>query len=66
MFKFVEIMLEMPEKPSWWQVVIKLAKVLAVMTIAYYGLMALYFAAEVPSPIFVHRGWCLWFSIRIE
>ncbi|KAF9363040.1 hypothetical protein BGX34_005017 [Mortierella sp. NVP85] len=46
MFKYVEVMLDMPENPSWWQVVVKLAKVLAVMTIAYYGLMALYFAAE--------------------
>ncbi|KAG0030195.1 hypothetical protein BGZ81_002963 [Podila clonocystis] len=46
MFKFVDIMLDMPDKPSWRLVIIKLLKVLAVMTISYFALMALYFAAE--------------------
>ncbi|KAI1314543.1 hypothetical protein EDD11_002018 [Mortierella claussenii] len=47
LFNFVNIMLNMPETPTWRQVVIKLAKVLAVMAISYFSLMALYFGAEV-------------------
>ncbi|KAG0024944.1 hypothetical protein BGZ82_010297 [Podila clonocystis] len=46
MFKFVDIMLDMPDEPTWRLVIIKLLKVLAVMTISYFALMALYFAAE--------------------
>ncbi|KAG0349738.1 hypothetical protein BG005_010727 [Podila minutissima] len=46
MFNFVDIMLDMPEEPTWRLVIIKLLKVLAVMTISYFALMALYFAAE--------------------
>lgn len=46
-FKYVGIMLDMPENPTLWQVLWKLFKVLVVMTIAYFALMALYFAAEV-------------------
>ncbi|KAF9360820.1 hypothetical protein BGX26_007582 [Mortierella sp. AD094] len=49
MFNFVHIMLNMPEEPTWKQVIIKLFKVLAVMTISYFGLMSLYFAAEFQS-----------------
>ncbi|KAG0253516.1 hypothetical protein BG011_006330 [Mortierella polycephala] len=48
-FNFVDIMLNMPENPSWKQVVMKLLKVLSLMTIAYFALMALYFAAEFQS-----------------
>lgn len=47
MFKFVDIMLDMPDEPTWRLVIIKLLKVLTVMTISYFALMALYFAAEV-------------------
>ncbi|KAF9908129.1 hypothetical protein BX616_000233 [Lobosporangium transversale] len=50
LFNFVEIMLAMPEKPTWTQVIIKLIKVLVVMSIAYFALMALYFGAEFQSP----------------
>ncbi|KAG0330888.1 hypothetical protein BG000_011384 [Podila horticola] len=46
MFKFVDIMLDMPDEPTWRMVIIKLLKVLTVMTISYFALMALYFAAE--------------------
>ncbi|KAG0227203.1 hypothetical protein BGX31_007064 [Mortierella sp. GBA43] len=46
LFNFVDIMLDMPERPTWGQVFLKLTKVLIVMSIAYFGLMALYFAAE--------------------
>ncbi|KAF9410000.1 hypothetical protein BGZ94_001788 [Podila epigama] len=46
MFNFVDIMLDMPEEPTWRFVIIKLFKVLAVMTVSYFALMALYFAAE--------------------
>ncbi|KAF9390152.1 hypothetical protein CPC16_005300 [Podila verticillata] len=49
MFNFVDIMLNMPEEPTWRLVIIKLLKVLAVMTISYFTLMALYFAAEFQS-----------------
>lgn len=53
MFNFVDIMLNMPEEPTWRLVIIKLLKVLAVMTISYFALMALYFAAEVNMRLFV-------------
>ncbi|KAG0084831.1 hypothetical protein BGZ92_009530 [Podila epicladia] len=46
MFNFVDIMLDMPDEPTWHLVIVKLLKVLAVMTISYFALMALYFAAE--------------------
>ncbi|KAF9136230.1 hypothetical protein BGW39_003675 [Mortierella sp. 14UC] len=46
MFNFVDTMLDMPEDPKWSQVVVKLLKVLAVMCVCYFGLMALYFGAE--------------------
>ncbi|KAG0343568.1 hypothetical protein BG004_005210 [Podila humilis] len=46
MFNFVDIMLDMPEEPTWRGVIIKMLKVLAVMTISYFALMSLYFAAE--------------------
>ncbi|KAF9436871.1 hypothetical protein BGZ76_002713 [Entomortierella beljakovae] len=49
MFNFVNIMLSMPEKPTWREVIIKLLKVLVVMAISYLALMALYFAAEYNS-----------------
>ncbi|KAG0371352.1 hypothetical protein BGZ54_005476 [Gamsiella multidivaricata] len=49
LFNFVNIMLDMPEKPTWKQVIIKAAKVLVVMTVSYFGLMALYFGAEFQS-----------------
>jgi len=40
----------MPEHPTWSVVIVKLAKALAVMTISYFLLMALYFGAEVRRP----------------
>ncbi|KAF9145314.1 hypothetical protein BGX30_009564 [Mortierella sp. GBA39] len=46
MFNFVDTMLDMPVDPTWSQVIIKLLKVLAVMSVCYFGLMALYFGAE--------------------
>ncbi|KAF9905810.1 hypothetical protein EC991_001286 [Linnemannia zychae] len=46
MFNFVDTMLDMPENPKWSQVIAKLFKVLAVMCVCYFGLMALYFGAE--------------------
>ncbi|KAF9544619.1 hypothetical protein EC957_011834 [Mortierella hygrophila] len=46
MFNFVDTMLDMPVGPTWSQVIIKLAKVLTVMFVCYFGLMALYFGAE--------------------
>ncbi|KAF9090262.1 hypothetical protein BGX23_006134 [Mortierella sp. AD031] len=46
MFNFVDIMLDMPEDPTWRQVIVKLLKVMAVMCICYFSLMALYFGAE--------------------
>ncbi|KAG0210566.1 hypothetical protein BGX28_009202 [Mortierella sp. GBA30] len=49
LFNFVDIMLDMPERPTWSVVVNKLAKVLLVMTVSYFGLMALYFGAEFQS-----------------
>jgi len=49
LFKFVGIMLDLPEDPTWRQIGIKLLKVLAVMTVSYFALMALYFGAEVIS-----------------
>lgn len=49
MFKFVGIMLDLPEEPTWRQINIKFLKVLAVMTVSYFCLMALYFGAEVIS-----------------
>ncbi|CAO3565435.1 unnamed protein product [Mortierella alpina] len=45
-FKFVDIILNMPDHPTGRQVTWKLLKVLVVMTFAYFALMALYFAAE--------------------
>ncbi|KAG0005754.1 hypothetical protein BGZ80_005882 [Entomortierella chlamydospora] len=49
MFNFVHIMLNMPEEPTWKEVITKLFKVLAVMAISYFGLMSLYYAAEFKS-----------------
>ena len=46
-FKYIGIMLDIPDNPTTWQVVFKLLKVLVVMTVSYFALMALYFAAEV-------------------
>ncbi|KAF9952396.1 hypothetical protein BGZ72_006323 [Mortierella alpina] len=45
-FKFVDIILDMPDNPTGLQVTMKMLKMLAIMTIAYFALMALYFAAE--------------------
>ncbi|KAF9586010.1 hypothetical protein BGW38_010476 [Lunasporangiospora selenospora] len=45
-FNFISVILDMPERPSWKQTILKLAKALAVLTISYFLLMALYFAAE--------------------
>ncbi|KAG0050236.1 hypothetical protein BGZ83_005008 [Gryganskiella cystojenkinii] len=45
-FNFVGIMLDLPEEPTWREIRIKLLKVLAVMTVSYFALMALYFGAE--------------------
>ncbi|KAK3821701.1 MAG: hypothetical protein J3Q66DRAFT_367385 [Benniella sp.] len=39
-------MLDIPDNPTTRQVVFKLLKVLVVMTVSYFALMALYFAAE--------------------
>ncbi|KAF9934843.1 hypothetical protein FBU30_010816 [Linnemannia zychae] len=49
LFNFVDTMLDMPEEPTWSLVMAKLLKVLAVMCVCYYGLMALYFGAEFRS-----------------
>ncbi|KAF9175529.1 hypothetical protein BGX21_000719 [Mortierella sp. AD011] len=49
MFNFVHIMLNMPEEPTWKEVIIKLFKVLVVMAVSYFGLMSLYYAAEFKS-----------------
>ncbi|KAG0073160.1 hypothetical protein BGZ89_010809 [Linnemannia elongata] len=46
MFNFVDTMLDMPVDPTWSQVIVKLLKVLVVMCVCYFGLMALYFGAE--------------------
>ncbi|KAG0277056.1 hypothetical protein BGZ95_006607 [Linnemannia exigua] len=46
MFNFVDTMLDMPDDPKWSQVIVKLLKVLVVMCVCYFGLMALYFGAE--------------------
>ncbi|KAF9182496.1 hypothetical protein BGZ50_004852 [Haplosporangium sp. Z 11] len=45
-FNFVDVMLHMPEEPDWKLTVRKLLKVLVVMTVSYFALMSLYFAAE--------------------
>ncbi|KAF9284551.1 hypothetical protein BGZ68_004618 [Mortierella alpina] len=45
-FKFVDIILDMPDHPTGLQVARKMLKMLTMMTIAYFALMALYFAAE--------------------
>ncbi|KAF9358771.1 hypothetical protein BGX34_008776 [Mortierella sp. NVP85] len=45
-FKYIGIMLDIPDNPTTRQVVFKLLKVLVVMTVSYFALMALYFAAE--------------------
>ncbi|KAF9113282.1 hypothetical protein BGX27_001874 [Mortierella sp. AM989] len=49
LFNFVNIMVIMPENPKIRHVVSKLLKILAVMTLSYFLLMALYFAAEYQS-----------------
>ncbi|KAF9291089.1 hypothetical protein BGZ68_005185 [Mortierella alpina] len=46
LFNFVGIMLDMPKQPTWRIVISKLVKALFVMTLSYFGLMALYFGAE--------------------
>ncbi|KAF9583721.1 hypothetical protein BGW38_008767 [Lunasporangiospora selenospora] len=46
MFNFIDIMLDMPERPRGTQVFLKLIKVLVVMSVSYFALMALYFGAE--------------------
>ncbi|KAG0259445.1 hypothetical protein DFQ27_004065 [Actinomortierella ambigua] len=46
LFNFIDIMLDMPERPGWHEVMMTLAKVLVVMAVSYFALMALYFAAE--------------------
>ncbi|KAI1321296.1 hypothetical protein EDD11_006632 [Mortierella claussenii] len=48
-FNFVDIMMNMPENPSWQQIIKKLLKTMAVMTISYFLLMSLFFAAEFES-----------------
>ncbi|GJJ74697.1 ABC-2 type transport system permease protein [Entomortierella parvispora] len=49
LFKYVGIMLDLPEDPTWREIGIKMLKVLAVMTVSYFALMALYFGAEFQS-----------------
>lgn len=56
MFNFVDTMLDMPVNPTWSQVIVKLLKVLVVMCVCYFGLMALYFGAEVSTyPLFFNH-----------
>ncbi|KAF9572205.1 hypothetical protein EC968_010142 [Mortierella alpina] len=45
-FKFVDIILDMPDSPTGLQVAGKMLQMLVMMTVAYFALMALYFAAE--------------------
>lgn len=47
LFNFVDVILNMPDAPSLKFIAAKMAKVLFVMTITYFVLMAMYFAAEV-------------------
>ncbi|KAF8940836.1 hypothetical protein BGZ58_004525 [Dissophora ornata] len=46
LFNFVDIILNVPARPSLREVISKLLKVLAVMIVSYFTLMSLYFAAE--------------------
>ncbi|KAF9437516.1 hypothetical protein BGZ76_000390 [Entomortierella beljakovae] len=46
LFNFINIIVGMPYNPKIKQVVTKLLKILAFMTVSYFLLMALYFAAE--------------------
>ncbi|KAF9164549.1 hypothetical protein BGX20_000901, partial [Mortierella sp. AD010] len=55
LFNFVNIMVNMPSKPKLNQVVNKLLKILAIMTMSYFLLMALYFAAEYQSSSHLHN-----------
>ncbi|KAG0257784.1 hypothetical protein BG011_003762 [Mortierella polycephala] len=48
-FNFVDVMLHMPEESDWKLVLKKLLKILLVMTVSYFALMSLYFAAEYKS-----------------
>ncbi|KAK5820970.1 hypothetical protein F5H01DRAFT_339705 [Linnemannia elongata] len=49
LFNFVDVILNMPDAPSLKFIAAKMAKVLFVMTITYFVLMAMYFAAEFQS-----------------
>ncbi|KAG0376622.1 hypothetical protein BGX24_007480 [Mortierella sp. AD032] len=49
LFNFVDVILNMPDAPSMKVIVTKMVKVLLLMTITYFGLMAMYFAAEFQS-----------------
>lgn len=49
LFNFVDVILNMPDAPSLKFIAAKMAKVLFVMTITYFALMAMYFAAEFQS-----------------
>ncbi|KAF9134467.1 hypothetical protein BGW39_006927 [Mortierella sp. 14UC] len=49
LFNFVDVILNMPDAPSMKFIATKMAKVLLLMTITYFGLMAMYFAAEFQS-----------------
>ncbi|KAG0208108.1 hypothetical protein BGX33_006461 [Mortierella sp. NVP41] len=49
LFNFVDVMLNMPDIPNWKVIAMKMAKVLILMTITYFALMAMYFAAEFQS-----------------
>ncbi|KAF9351398.1 hypothetical protein BGX26_010586 [Mortierella sp. AD094] len=55
LLNFVDIMVNMPNKPKLNQVVNKLLKILAIMTMSYFLLMALYFAAEYQSSSHLHN-----------
>ncbi|KAG0285310.1 hypothetical protein BGZ96_010397 [Linnemannia gamsii] len=49
LFNFVDVIVNMPDTPSLKFIAAKMAKVLFVMTITYFALMAMYFAAEFQS-----------------
>ncbi|KAG0046666.1 hypothetical protein BGZ83_008195, partial [Gryganskiella cystojenkinii] len=48
-FNFVDIMLNMPDHPSWRFLWTKMAKALALMTVSYFILMSMYFGASFQS-----------------
>lgn len=57
LFNFVDVIVNMPDTPSLKFIAAKMAKVLFVMTITYFALMAMYFAAEVKQMqhIIIHK-----------